>query len=48
MHVRIVKGRVVKSPPKITITPSMVGKGKSDVRDLTLKIETPRKYVSFR
>ena len=44
----MINGRVMKSKPKITISPVMVGKGKSEVRDLTLKIETPRKYISFR
>ena len=48
MRVRMINGRVIKPTPKITISAVMVGKGKSEVRDLTLKLETPRKYISFR
>ena len=42
--------KVVRNPtPRIpTQLVSMIGKGKSEVRNLNLKVITPQKYVSFR
>ncbi len=42
------KGRVANNSPSIAVlTEEMVGKGKKQVSSLMLKLETPKKYVSF-
>ena len=42
---RVVRNPIPRVPPELG---SMVGKGKSELTNLMLKVETPRKYVSFR
>ena len=41
------KGKVSNSKPMYEITEEMVGKGKKEVSSLMLKVETPKKYISF-
>ncbi len=51
MPVRLVSSgrgvRMTKSMPVMKKTETLVGKGKSKVRDLVLKEDVPKKYVSF-
>jgi len=43
------KGRISNSSPSIMVlTEEMVGQGKKQVSSLMLKLETPKKYISFR
>ena len=42
------KGRVANSPSIVVLTEEMVGQGKRQVSSLMLKLETPKKYISFR
>lgn len=43
------KGRVTpRMPISAVITEEMVGQGKKQVSSLMLKLETPKRYVSFR
>ena len=43
------KGRVANNRPSIAVfTEEMVGQGKKQVSSLMLKLETPRKYISFK
>jgi hypothetical protein len=43
------KGRVTPRMPTLAVmTEEMVGKGKKEVSGLLLKIETPKKYISFK
>jgi hypothetical protein len=54
--VSLSKGRVTMSKGKISnkntpmsiVTEEMIGKGKKEVSGLMLKLETPKKYISFR
>jgi len=42
------KGRVTSKTPILAVmTEEMVGQGKRQVSNLLLKIETPKRYVSF-
>lgn len=42
------KGRVTPRMPVLAVmTEEMVGKGKKEVSGLMLKLETPKRYVSF-
>jgi hypothetical protein len=42
------KGRVTpRMPTSAIITEEMVGKGKKEVSGLFLKLESPKKYISF-
>ncbi len=42
-------GRVSnKSPTLAVLTEEMVGKGKKEVSKLMLKLESPKKYISFK
>jgi hypothetical protein len=42
------KGKVSKGFSQTPmITEEMVGKGKKEVSNLMLKVETPKKYISF-
>jgi hypothetical protein len=47
-RVGMAKGNVSNKKPIYAITEEMVGQGKSQVSNLMLKIETPRKYISFK
>lgn len=43
------KGRVTpRMPTSAIIMEEMVGKGKRQVSSLMLKLETPKKYISFK
>lgn len=43
------KGRVsTKMPTLAVVTEEMVGQGKRQVSSLMLKLETPKKYISFK
>lgn len=43
------KGRVTpRMPISAVITEEMVGQGKKQVSSLMLKLETPKKYISFK
>jgi hypothetical protein len=42
---RIVRNPVPKMPVELVC---LVGKGKSEVQSLMLKVDTPKKYVSFK
>lgn len=45
----ISKGRVAPRMPVLAVmTEEMVGQGKKQVSNLLLKIETPKKYISFK
>ena len=47
-HVSMSKGKVSnKSHIPAVMTEEMVGKGKRQVSNLMLKLETPKRYVSF-
>jgi len=52
MPIRVVSSggavRVVKPLPPMKKTEVLVGKGKSKIRDLVLKEDIPKKYISFR
>ena len=51
MYVKVIGSRVVKQNKKALKVPDMqmmVGQGKSKVSELMLKLETPRKYISFK
>lgn len=52
MPIRVVSvGRGVKlakSLPVMKKTPELVGKGKTKIRDLVLKEDLPKKYISFK
>lgn len=47
-RVTISKGKVSNSKPMHVITEEMIGKGKKEVSGLMLKLEAPKKYISFR
>jgi hypothetical protein len=48
-RVGMTKGRVsTKMPTLAVVTEEMVGQGKRQVSSLLLKLETPKKYISFR
>jgi hypothetical protein len=48
-RVTMSKGRVSnKNTPMSIITEEMIGKGKKEVSSLILKLETPKKYISFK
>ena len=47
-RVNMSKGKVSNSKPMYAITEEMVGKGKKEVSGLLLKLETPKKYISFK
>lgn len=52
MPVRLVSSgrgvRMAKPMPVMKKTETLVGKGKSKVRDLVLKEDVPKKYVMFK
>jgi len=51
MYVKVIGSRVVKQKNKALKVPDMqmmVGQGKSKVSGLMLKLETPKKYISFK
>jgi len=47
-RVRMSNGRVSSAPTVSAITEEMVGQGKKQVSTLMLKMETPKKYISFK
>jgi hypothetical protein len=48
-RVGMLKGRVTSKMPILAVmTEEMVGQGKRQVSNLMLKIETPKKYISFK
>jgi hypothetical protein len=48
-RVTMSKGRVSnKSHMPAVMTEELVGKGKKEVSGLLLKLETPKKYISFK
>jgi hypothetical protein len=48
-RVNMSKGKVSnKNMPMSMITEEMVGKGKKEVSKLMLKLESPKKYISFK
>ena len=47
-RVTMSNGKVSNTKPMYEFTEEMVGKGKKEVSGLMLKIETPRKYISFK
>jgi hypothetical protein len=46
-RVTISKGKVSNKPMHV-ITEEMMGKGKKEVSGLMLKLEAPKKYISFK
>lgn len=48
-RVSMAKGHVAsRMPTHAVITEELVGKGKKEVSGLMLKLETPKKYISFK
>lgn len=47
-HIKVSNSRVSNVPSVAVITEEMVGQGKKQVSTLMLKIETPKKYISFK
>jgi hypothetical protein len=39
--------RFVKAPKVIKKAEELIGKGKKEFKQITLKVETPKKFVSF-
>lgn len=50
MNGRVVmsNGRTLKNTPTLVMTEEMVGQGKKQITNLMLKLETPKKYISFK
>lgn len=59
MRVSMINGRVAMSNNRVimsnrdivntpTLTEEMVGQGKKQITNLMLKLETPKKYISFK
>lgn len=49
-RITIMNGRTttLKKMPSLIMTEEMVGQGKKQITNLMLKLETPKKYISFR
>ena len=47
-RVTMSNGKVSNAKPMYEFTEEMVGQGKKQVSSLLLKLETPRKYISFK
>jgi hypothetical protein len=48
-HVSMSKGHASKKTPTLAVmTEEMVGQGKKQITNLMLKLETPKRYISFK
>jgi hypothetical protein len=50
MPVRVVsagRGMYVSKRMRVIKKPEVVGKGKKEMKEIVLKVETPKKYVAF-
>jgi hypothetical protein len=47
-HVSVSNGHLSKKTPTVVVTEEMVGQGKKQITNLMLKLETPKKYISFK
>lgn len=47
-RVAMTNGRTLKKTPTLVMTEEMVGQGKKQITNLMLKLETPKKYISFK
>lgn len=47
-RVAMTNGRTLKNIPSVAMTEEMVGQGKKQITNLMLKLETPKKYISFK